>query len=186
LDIPSDASPDFEVNMIKDTESGDSKSGGLEWKVRLCLLVAVASESSLKSIEGVRLKSLVRDGPRGQWGSSWKATSGISPLEQLDPRLRRHEAQKRSSSWTSFFAASFLGVSEDEGGEVEDRRSDEDDGEYDGIRGSKEGGVGVGVNFGGGEEGWHDLRLETVECEVPIKVSPGNTAFKAVEVTFNV
>lgn len=46
--------------------------------------------------------------------------------------------------------------------------------------------MGVGVNFGGGDEGWKDVRLETVECEVLIKVWPGNTTFKATDIVFDV
>src|ERR1700722_4037441 len=185
LDIPSDASPAFQVKVGGNAESRGSMPGGLEWRVRLCLLVAVAAESSIASSEGVRLRSLIRDGPRGQWGSSWKATRGISPMEQWDQRLRprKSEVQKRTSSWTSFIAASLLGVLEEDAGEVGDEG--DSDGEYDGVRVNKEGGVGEGVNFGGGE-GWQEVRLETVECEVPIKVWPGNTAFKAVEVVFHV
>ncbi|KAF5367350.1 hypothetical protein D9615_010292 [Tricholomella constricta] len=49
------------------------RPNGLEWKVWLCLLVAVAAESSAVGTEGVRVKQLVRDGPRGEWGSSWCA-----------------------------------------------------------------------------------------------------------------
>ena len=37
-----------------------------------------------------------------------------------------------------------------------------------------------------GEEDWKEVRVEMVECEVPIKVWPGNTAFKATEVVFEV
>ena len=36
------------------------------------------------------------------------------------------------------------------------------------------------------EEEWSTVKVETVECEVPIKVWPGNTAFKASDVVFNV
>ena len=38
----------------------------------------------------------------------------------------------------------------------------------------------------GSEEEWKELKVEMVECEVPIKVWPGNTAFKATEVVFEV
>ena len=60
-----------------------------------------------------------------------------------------------------------------------------DDG-YDGIIPDMAGGVGVGVDYAGGEEGWRDVKLETVECEVPVKVFPGNTAFRALDVVFDV
>jgi hypothetical protein len=29
----------------------------------------------------------------------------------------------------------------------------------------------------GGETGWEEMRTETMECEVPVKVLAGNTAF---------
>ena len=48
------------------------------------------------------------------------------------------------------------------------------------------GGVGQGVNFGSGEEGWTEVKVETVECEVPVRVWPGNTAFRAADVVFDV
>ena len=38
----------------------------------------------------------------------------------------------------------------------------------------------------GPEEAWRDVKVEMVECEVPVKVWPGNTAFKATEVVFDV
>ena len=38
----------------------------------------------------------------------------------------------------------------------------------------------------GSEEEWKEIKVEMVECEVPIKVWPGNTAFKATEVVFEV
>ncbi|KII86306.1 hypothetical protein PLICRDRAFT_56036 [Plicaturopsis crispa FD-325 SS-3] len=173
LDIPSDASPAFQVNV------GRPPSGGLEWKVRLCLLVAVAAESSLTGTEGVRLKHLVRDGPRGEWGSSWKATDGLTVLERPDPaaHLKPSQAvapQGGARSWASFFTASFLGAAEvgyHDGDDIED----EEEAPYD-----------DGVDYGGGEEGWRNVKVETVECEVPIKVWPGNTAFKAMDVVFDV
>lgn len=59
-----------------------TSSGGLQWKVRLCLLVAVVAESSETGTEDVRMKSLVRDGPRGEWGSSWCAPDDIAPMEK--------------------------------------------------------------------------------------------------------
>jgi RAB6A-GEF complex partner protein 2 len=164
LDIPPDASPAFQINI------GESaQKGGLEWRVRLCLLVAVASESSNSGTQGVRMKHLVRDGPKGEWGSSWKATRGIAPMERpvQEPGTRIPAA---SQSWTSFFATAFLGVEE-----------------ADNTEGAEtEGQMGIETDYGGGEDGWVDVRVETVECEVPIKVWPGNTAFKAMDVVFDV
>jgi hypothetical protein len=57
---------------------------------------------------------------------------------------------------------------------------------YDGIKPDLAGGVGKGVDFGGGDEGWRNAKLEMVECEVPVRVWPGNTAFKAMDVVFEV
>ena len=55
-----------------------------------------------------------------------------------------------------------------------------------GLVGEVGGGVGMGVNFGDKDDGWRPVRVETVECELPIKVWPGNTAFKALDVVFDV
>lgn len=197
LDIPSDASPAFQIKVgsdnIKSANSASTSSaGGLEWKVRLCLSVAVTSETSHAGREGVRFKSLVRDGPRGEWGSSWCAIPDVAPMEN---RWRSEQTlvapveiqSPTTRSWASALAASLLGSAENpfHDGDDEDEDS-EDAGVYDGIKANPEGGVGVGVNFGGGQAGWSSLRTETVECEVPIKVWPGNTVFKAVDVVFDV
>ena len=42
------------------------------------------------------------------------------------------------------------------------------------------------VDLGAGEEGWRELAVETVECEVPVMVWPGNTAFRPEDVVFDV
>lgn len=162
--------------------------GGLEWKVRLCLLVAVASESSQTGTEGVRIKHLVRDGPRGEWGSSWRAPRSIAPMEKPAKPAPPPAAPPQSTpkSWAAFFAASFLGSSERGYHDGDEEEEEEEEVGYDGVKPDMGGGVGVGVNFGGGEEGWNDIKLETVECEVPIKLWPGNTAFKATEIVFDV
>lgn len=200
LDIPSDASPAFQIN-IDDVESCPQirfastpvSLGGLEWKVRLCLLVAIASETSDPGTEGVRFRSLERDGLRGEWGSSWRASKSLAPLEK--PRLGNEKVKLRSwaqllydSVWNT---VSTIGMEDGrnqhhDGNEsdVESRMGDERS--YDGIKPDLAGGVGVGVNFAGGEKGWREVKLETVECEVPIKVWPGNTAFRALDVAFDV
>ncbi|KZT24659.1 Rgp1-domain-containing protein [Neolentinus lepideus HHB14362 ss-1] len=154
LDIPPDASPAFQVGL----EDG---SGGLEWKVRLCLLVAVASPG-----EGIKLKQLVRDGPRGEWAASWRASSSIAPMERLDPR-NQNQTTTPMMSWASYFA-SFVGAA-GEGTGYHDGDEDVED-----VEGKDD------------QDRWQELKVETVECEVPIKVWPGNTAFKAMEVVFDV
>jgi len=37
-----------------------------------------------------------------------------------------------------------------------------------------------------GEEQWREIAVETVECEVPVMVWPGNTAFRPEDVVFDV
>ncbi|KAG5636929.1 hypothetical protein H0H81_006362 [Sphagnurus paluster] len=191
LDIPSDASPAFNVRVGMNQPGGPFTTfGGLEWKVRLCLLVAVADETSEVGTEGVRMKQLVRDGPRGEWGSSWSAPRSIAPMEKPPKPIAPAAPLQPSSTprtWSSFFTTSLFGTSEREfhDGDMEDEDGD-GDGVYDGIKPDMAGGVGVGVNFGGGEEGWKDVKLETVECEVPIKMWPGNTAFKPADIVFDV
>ncbi|KAF8972454.1 Rgp1-domain-containing protein [Flammula alnicola] len=210
LDIPSDASPAFQIrvgtppNPPHSANNGNNLSppaptpGGLEWKVRLCLLVGIAAETSVQGVQGVRFKSLVRDGPRGEWGSSWRATPSNAPMEKPNVKAEAARQQQQSSlssprTWSRFLVSSILYGNLGEGTEREyhdgDIMEDEDgDGEggYDGIIPDLAGGVGTGVDYAGGEEGWRDVKLETVECEVPVKVFPGNTAFKALDVVFDV
>jgi hypothetical protein len=198
--------------LLPPTATAISSLGGLEWKVRLCLLVAIASESSDLGSEGVRFKFLERDGPRGEWGSSWRAPSTLSPLEK--PRAGLHhlkkEAEKvKTKSWTQLFVDSVwntlgsVGGGDDgnanaidsylssryshDGHESTDGVESGIERDYDGIKPDLAGGVGIGVDFSGEEEGgWKEVKLETVECEVPIRVWPGNTAFRAVDVVFDV
>lgn len=177
LDIPSDASPAFQVK-IGDATHVPAPTGGLEWKVRLCLLVAVAAESSDPGSQGVRMKHLLRDGARGEWGSSWKASPSIAPMEH--PSHEQEQQATQTQTWGQFFSASFLG-----GSEPEDDTDDGEDGTVTG-EGMWDGDGEEQRDFGGGEEGWKDIKVETVECEVPIKVWPGNTAFKATDVVFDV
>lgn len=172
--------------------------GGLEWKVRLCLLVAVAAPTSSTGTEGVYMKGMVRDGPRGEWGSAWVAPESMAPLEKPAPKTpalsspTQQTPDTGKTTWAQFFASPFLnGEREYHDGDIEEEEDGEGgegqlDAGYDGIKPDPAGGVGVGVDYGGGEEGWRDVRLETVECEVPIKVWPGNTAFKAMDVVFDV
>ncbi|KAF6742880.1 Rgp1-domain-containing protein [Ephemerocybe angulata] len=187
LDIPSDGSPAFQtcVGTPKSMAGGNS----IEWKVRLSLLVAVAGEDTDPGTEGVRFKSLVRDGPRGDWDSGWKALPVLCPLEKPRPPRRVRKARPASTSWTAFFASYLSPATErsyHDGDELGDEEEEEGEGGYDGIKPNLAGGVGQGVDFGGGEEGWRNVKLEMVECEVPVRVWPGNTAFKAMDVVFEV
>lgn len=174
LDIPPDASPAFQVAVGGD--AGSARTGGLEWKVRLCLLVAVASPTAREGPDGVRLRHLVRDGPGGQWGSPWKAATSIAPMERPDLHAEAGAGAQSpvtpstAASWLSWVAAPLMGPA-----------STYHDGDED-ATGSDEGGTEIGENEGE----WREVRAEMVECEVPIRVWPGNTAFKATEVVFDV
>ncbi|KAF9265604.1 Rgp1-domain-containing protein [Marasmius fiardii PR-910] len=212
LDIPSDASPAFQVSVDPSSveapshpymngqgppsSSDSTKPGGLEWKVRLSLLVAIASESADKGTEGVLIKNLIRDGERGEWGCGWVVPPrGTGLLEKLPkpkapspPSLGSGTGKGFVRSWTSFL------MGEDSQSEVDSLSvSSVDDGEesgYDGIKPDRHGGVGMGVDFSGcgrgGEGEWEEVKTEMVECEVPIRVWPGNTAFRSVDVLFDV
>jgi len=131
---------------------------------------------------------------RGAWSSSWRAPKSLAPLEKVQTGAEKIKPR----SWTQLLYDSVwntvntVGVEDGgnqhhdgDGGDVEDGSRDERG--YDGIKPDLAGGVGVGVDFAGGERGcWNEVKLETVECEVPIRVWPGNTAFRALEVVFDV
>ncbi|KAI0809293.1 Rgp1-domain-containing protein [Irpex lacteus] len=171
LDIPPDASPAFQIAMP--SSAGPPSLGGLEWKIRLSLLVAVASPNAKEGIDGLRLKNLIVEGPRGEWGTTWTAARTIAPSERPSPTLSNGDLSpntpRPTQSWTSFLTSTFLGSTEpvdryhdgDEDIDEEERERDQ-------------------------EEDWKEVKVEMVECEVPIKVWPGNTAFKATEVVFEV
>jgi len=169
LDIPPDASPAFQIEV--QGEPGyleppiPAGPGGLEWKVRLCLLVAVSSDQGREGDNDVRLKTLVRDGPSGEWGISWRGAPSIAPLEQTSDATAVGTPNGALRSWASYLASPFTGS----GSERYDDGDELDEG--DGCE---------------GEEEWSTVKVETVECEVAIKVWPGNTAFKASDVVFNV
>ncbi|KAG9006674.1 hypothetical protein FRB94_000509 [Tulasnella sp. JGI-2019a] len=97
LDIPSDASPGFRVAME------DGGNGGLEWRVRMCFLVAMGSEMDDEGETSSR--HLVRDGSGGDWGTSWKATPGLAPITRTDGPAEnpyRQAASSSSSPWSLF------------------------------------------------------------------------------------
>lgn len=168
LDIPPDASPAFQIEVQGEPGYLEPPTpvgpGGLEWKVRLCLLVAVASDQDRKGVDGVRLKTLVRDGPSGEWGISWRGAPSIAPLEQMNDATAVG-TPNGLRSWASYLASPFTtsGSGPYQGGDELDEGDESE-----------------------GEEEWSMVKVETVECEVPIKVWPGNTAFKASDVVFNV
>ncbi|KAJ7124745.1 Rgp1-domain-containing protein [Mycena crocata] len=210
LDIPSDGSPAFGVVASKTVGGGAGEGhgqpGGLEWRVRLCLLVGVAGAESDTGTEGVRTKGLVRDADddagRGAWGSAWRAPAQLGVLERTPPPpTPKFQEKPQPAGWGAFLAASFLG-GRDSGYHDGDEFVDEEDGGeengggdadvdalqygYDGVRSDLAGGVGVGVRYGGREDGWGAVQAEMVECVVPVRVWAGNTAFRAGDVVFDV
>lgn len=101
-------------------------------------------------------------------------------LERPDPQAavngkEEPPAPSTARSWVSFLTTNLLGVSE-----IGYHDGDEDIDEEEEEAKREEGEV------YGSEEEWKELKVEMVECEVPIKVWPGNTAFKATEVVFEV
>jgi len=99
LDIPSDASPGFCVAFSDGTESGTP--GGLEWKVRICLLVAIGTATDDPSRS---TRHLIRDGAGGEWGMSWKGTTTLAPLTRGGLNVRQYPANSSASSsgWSLF------------------------------------------------------------------------------------
>lgn len=185
LDIPSDASPGFgvTVNGVGPTasEDGGGTPGGLEWKVRLCLLVVVAPSprqggDQPEKAERPSTRQLVRDGPAGEWGAAYRATAGVAPLSRTPHASAASQAAGKQQGWAAW-AASLLAPSDTGGGAYHDGDEfvDSGHGDLDGLD-----------EVDGGIEGWRELVVERVECEVPVKVWPGNTAFKAAEVVFDV
>jgi hypothetical protein len=175
LDIPPDAAPTFRLSLGGSAASPDE--GGLAWKVRLCLLVAVAAP-------GAQVRGMVREGPRGQWGDSWVPTDSLAPRERAPKPAAEQQQQAPGSpsslspaspqtrSWASLFASTFFGASEGGFHDGDEAPMDED--------------AESEVDLGAGEEGWRELAVETVECEVPVMVWPGNTAFRPEDVVFDV
>ena len=158
------ASPAFEAayedHQLEADRMGMGKPkptpGGLEWKVRLCLLVAIASPQAREGPDGVRTRHLVQDGSRGQWGSSWKAAQTIAPLERpaapsstatspTTPNANGLPQQTGGGtlSWMSYIASSLLGppVGFHDGDEELDGADDPD-------------GDGVGP-----EEAWREVKV---------------------------
>lgn len=83
LDIPADGTPAFGITAY---DPADGK-GGLVWRVRMNFLVAVAPALPSSGQGGGReevIKSLVRDGPRGEWGSSLHAGETLAPLGKVE------------------------------------------------------------------------------------------------------
>jgi RAB6A-GEF complex partner protein 2 len=137
LDIPPDSTPAFGIVLPAGPDNAPSE-GGLEWRVRLCFLVAASREVG-------EIRQLRRDGRAGEWGASWKAPDGAAPLQCTE---KPAEFVPTPSSWASMLLGSST---------VAKPREDE----------------------------WQAMGLDTVECEVPIKVWPSATLFRPLECHFD-
>lgn len=156
LDIPSDESPGFDV----------CGEGGLEWKLRLCLLVSVGTGGKGKGKgRAVEVKAMMRDGSPGEWGRGWRAREELVPMERRVPLMSSPATPTPPSSrlgvWTAMMNP-FLTGSYHDADEGEDSDSESE------------------------SSGWAEMGIETIECVVPVRVYPGNTAFRALEVVFEV
>ncbi|CAE6464201.1 unnamed protein product [Rhizoctonia solani] len=132
LDIPSDDTPTF-VLRTGDSAGRGVTEGGLQWRVRMALVVCMAPAA--------RARYLDPDGPGNDWGEAWHASGDLAPLGPVDPKV----PPTTTEGWGSFFR----GWTGDE--EPTSQES---------------------------EEGWARLRPETIECELPIAVFPGSTAYQ--------
>lgn len=154
--------------MVVSEADGKGKVGGLTWKVHLTLLVAVTSPNG-------RVRGLTQDGAPTAWGTAWRAPAGIAPEEQetrVGSSEKKSSETKQGQSWTSYLMSSFLGTGEREYHDGDD--IDDEDVPSSAVEGGKE------------DEDWRELQVEVVECEVPVVVWPGSTAFSAVDVVFDV
>lgn len=194
LDIPSDAAPAFELTMADDSSEQTNGSahpsnskGGVDWFVRVCLLVCVAPK-------GARIQGLRRIGERGEWGSVYEPLPGLlcrrPPMPPVPPPSVRTSTDSVNSGggggWTGWLTSALFTSSErtyhdgdldeDEGERQEKATESTDGGEREDDEDSE-------VDD---DDGWEEMRTEVVECEVPVRVWPGNTAFRAMDVVFDV
>ncbi|KAG8758312.1 hypothetical protein FRC11_003892, partial [Ceratobasidium sp. 423] len=132
LDIPSDGTPTFVLRGGEAAGRGGIE-GGLQWRVRMALVVCMAPSA--------RARYLEPDGPRNEWGEAWRACGDVAPMGPADPKA----PPTTGEGWGSFFRG-WTGDEEPVGQEV--------------------------------NEGWTRLKPETIECELPIAVFPGSTAYQ--------
>ncbi|KAF8603191.1 Rgp1-domain-containing protein [Ceratobasidium sp. AG-I] len=163
LDIPSDGTPSFsltatETNSLPNGSAGSGRwappnghapmlngngvvksktalEGGLQWRVRVALVVCMAS----------RTRHVVRDGLGNEWGEAWRA----GELAPAGPASSKSAIASGGEGWGSFFG----------------RWAGEDESIEEDVKETE-------------EEKWVKLKLETLECELPITVFPGSTAYQ--------
>lgn len=164
LDIPSDGTPSFSLTATETSslpngtasslngrwapnghmpthngngiiKSKTALEGGLQWRVRVALVVCMSS----------RARHVVRDGLGNEWGEAWRA----GELAPVGPASSKSAVASGGGGWGSFFVG---WTGEDESIEGEEKQDE--------------------------EEKWVKLNLETLECELPITVFPGSTAYQ--------
>jgi hypothetical protein len=180
LDIPSDAAPAFALTLGDGPARANgfagaphapvhapATKGGVEWKVRVCLLVCVVPERA--DVRGLR-----REGDIGEWGSAFVPLPTPLCRRTAGPALTLAAAERAStdsvSSWTGWLSSIVAPVpTAFHDGDDASSDAGSDESEDDERRG-----------------GWEEMRTEMVECEVPVRVWPGNTAFRAMDVVFDV
>jgi len=204
LDIPSDDTPGFEVH---DSSRPDAPKA-LEWQIRVSMLVGIPSHSGRG--KQTRQRSLIRDGVPSEWDYTYTSTGIFAPLtKQPTAKHTDPSSGKNSGGWLSYFIPSvlsvgtgsndleFLGGSQNATGgsaarqPYPEKESIQELGERDQDRLGLEknwkgkGREGIVEPDGLGEESeWRDMPLETIECVIPVKVWPGNTAFRPNEIEF--
>ncbi|KAG2342648.1 Rgp1-domain-containing protein [Suillus weaverae] len=172
LDIPSDACPGFGIVLSSPTLLGNGHISGSGNSTGIGAVAGPGKAGGLTwkvhltllvgvTAPNARVRGLTRDGAPTAWGSAWRAPVGIAPEQQVVPGSVAKEQVPQS--WTSYLMTSFLGTGEKE---YHDGDDIDDEGEEEGD--------------------WKDVQVEIVECEVPVVVWPGNTAFSAVDVVFDV
>ncbi|GJJ07832.1 hypothetical protein Clacol_002037 [Clathrus columnatus] len=166
-------------------------------------LSSTMASSSLKGKnKRIEIRNIVRDDssdnevdPFGsktnEWGKSWKT---VAPMERIVPTKHTtipsrtdaaptglgftSTASKGLSAWVGILNAIAAGTYHDADEESEDDVSEGKDGgrksDHPRDEDAEE------------EEEWVQMNAETVECLIPLLVYPGNTAYRPVEVIFEV
>jgi len=196
LDVPSDDTPGFE---LCDSSRTDAPKG-LEWQIRVLMLVGIPSESGTG--KRFRQRSLISDSVPSEWDYTYTAVEAFAPLtRQTALKNQPSYPVKGGGTWLSYFIPSGIGSngtksSNDIPGTIKRSVSpakghtqEVDEGEQQCLGHEKnwkgKGREGVVEPDGlGAENEWQVMPLETLECVIPIKVWPGNTAFRPNEIEF--
>ncbi|OCF35443.1 hypothetical protein I316_02995 [Kwoniella heveanensis BCC8398] len=172
LDIPSDATPAFSL------AAGEGDKGGLEWKVKLQFVVAVPPAHSV-----------AHDTTHRRKGSS-NFTRGGQSDEKQQQQQRQRQRQQSSSTAVSLLPSPRSGIDHDHRFysasttlaplvPVTGSATATHNGSNTDYTDAKQAVARLDVVGGGagGTTRWVEMKTELVECEVPVKVLAGNTAF---------